>query len=55
MNKENCFAFDSKRCVCTVLTETVCAKRSTCPFYKTYEQYMFDIAKSELKRSGEIK
>lgn len=53
MNKENCFAFDSKRCVCTVLTETVCAKHSTCPFYKTYEQYLLDIEKSKSKRGGE--
>ena len=55
MNKENCFAFDSVRCVCTVLTETVCTKRSTCPFYKTYEQYLLDIEKSKLKRDGETK
>lgn len=48
--KENCFACDLNKRKCTVLTETVCEKRSSCPFFKTPEQFTADsvnVAKDE--------
>ncbi len=36
--KEDCFAFDKKRCECMALNDTYC-KRGICSFYKTAVQH----------------
>lgn len=44
--KKDCFGYHCAAKKCTVLTETICAKRK-CSFYKTQKQYDEDKQKYE--------
>lgn len=50
--KTDCFAYHSRRKICSVLTETVCKNRE-CTFYKTQEQFDSDRMKHAKSQTTE--